>query len=521
MNGMTHDSGGSFMPHGFCFLWRPDVLWLHIISDGLIALAYFCIPVALIYFIRTRRDVPFQMVFLLFGAFILLCGATHVLSIWVLWHPTYYFEGAVKAMTAIASIGTMIMTVRLMPQALAIPSPDQLNEANAQLREANAKLEKLYADSEERSRVTLAAIVDNAVDAIITIDEDGRIETANPACDRLFGYEPSEIVGQNIRMLMPEPYHSAHDGFLSRYARTGEGRIIGTSGREAEGRRKDGAVFPIDLSVSGFTIDGKRHFTGIVRDITVAKQEHEARQRLLARLTESNTELERFAYVASHDMQEPLRMVLNFSQIIATDYADVLDDEGRDYLRIVGDSAMRMRDMVQDLLEYARLGREGMSLSDVDMEVELNHVLTNLKELIGDSEAIVTSDPLPFIEGNAVQIMRLLQNLIANAIKYQKPGKIPHVHVSVTPGSSDWHFTVRDNGLGIDPAFVNQVFEPFRRLHTWEAIRGSGLGLSVCRKIVDSHGGRIWATSNPGDGSVFHFTIPMPDDVAKRSADHV
>jgi PAS domain S-box-containing protein len=521
MQGMTHDSGGSFMPHGFCFLWRPDVLWLHVISDGLIALAYFCIPVALVYFVRTRRDVPFQMVFLLFGAFILLCGTTHILSIWVLWHPNYYFEGVVKAMTAVASIGTMIMTVRLMPQALAIPSPNQMDEANAQLREANAKLEKLYADSEERSRVTLAAIVDNAVDAIITIDEAGTIESANRACERLFGYGAAEIIGQNIRMLMPEPYQSAHDGYLDRYGQTGDARIIGTSGREVEGRRKDGSVFPIDLSVSAFTVDGKRHFTGIVRDITIAKQEHEARQRLLARLTESNTELERFAYVASHDMQEPLRMVLNFSQIIAADYNEVLDDEGKDYLRIVGDSAMRMRDMVQDLLEYARLGREGMSMGDVDMEVELNHVLTNLNELIRDADAIVTYDPLPFIEGNAVQIMRLLQNLIANAIKYQKPGNTPHVHVSVTPEGADWHFTVLDNGLGIDPAFVSQVFEPFRRLHTWEAIRGSGLGLAVCRKIVDSHGGRIWATSVPGEGSVFHFTIPKPDEAAKRSAGHV
>jgi len=519
MNGMTHDSGGNFMPHGFCFLWRPDVLWLHVISDGVIALAYFCIPVALVYFVRTRKDVPFQMVFILFGAFILLCGTTHVLSIWVLWHPNYYFEGVIKAMTAVASIGTTIMMVRLMPQALAIPSPSQIDQANAQLRDANAKLEKLYADSQERSRVTLAAIVDNAVDAIITTDERGTIETANPACARLFGYESSEIVGHNIRMLMPEPYRSAHDGYLARYIRTGESHILGTSGREAEALHKDGGVFPVDLSVSAYTIDGERHFTGIVRDITVAKQEQEARQRLLTRLTESNTELERFAYVASHDMQEPLRMVLNFSQIIAADYADRLDEEGRDYLRIVGDSAMRMRDMVQDLLEYARLGREGMSMSDVDMEVELKHVLTNLKELIRDSEALVTSDPLPFIEGNAVQIMRLLQNLIANAIKYQKPGNTPHVHVSVTPDGADWHFLVRDNGLGIDPAFVNQVFEPFRRLHTWEAIRGSGLGLAVCRKIVDSHGGRIWATSAPGDGSVFHFTIPKPDSAAKRSAD--
>lgn len=362
--------------------------------------------------------------------------------------------------------------------------------------------------------MTLGAVVDNVIDGIITINEKGEVESFNRACETIFGYEAEEVMGRNIKMLMPEPYHGEHDGYLANYVQTGEAHIIGTSGREVSARRKDGSVFPMDLSVSAFTVDGVRHFSGIIRDISKIKQAEEARQRLLTRLTESNTELERFAYVASHDMQEPLRMVLNFSQIIANDYAAALDEEGREYLKIVGDSAQRMRDMVHDLLEYARLGREGVRFADVDVNIELKHVLTNLGQLTAETGALVTSSDLPVIHGNAVQVMRLLQNLIGNGIKYQRPDSRPVIRVEACDEGAEWHFTVSDNGMGIDPGFTEQVFEPFRRLHTWEAIRGTGLGLAICRKIVESHGGRIWATSQPGEGSVFHFTFPMPESAA-------
>ena len=504
---MNEMSDGQFMPHGFCFLWRPDVLWLHVLSDATIALAYFCIPGVLIYFIRKRTDMPFPAVFWLFGAFILLCGTTHILSIWVLWHPDYYVEGAIKALTAIASIGTFFALIPLVPQALAIPSPAQMNEANAKLQQANAELERLYKLTEETSRVTLGAVVDNVLDGIITIDEQGRIESFNKACVSIFGYTADEVMGQNIKMLMPEPYQSGHDGYLANYLTTGLPKIIGTAGREVQARRKTGEVFPIDLAVSAFAIDGVRHFSGIVRDITKAKLAEESRQRLLLRLMESNTELERFAYVASHDMQEPLRMVLNFSQIVLKDYHDRLDEEGREYLKIVADSAMRMRDMVQDLLEYARLGTDGLNVGDVDLGLELTHVTENLGGLIDEARAQITHDPLPMVRGSAVQLMRLMQNLVANAIKYHRPGQAPLVHVGVAETPEHWEISVADNGLGIDPAFAEQIFEPFRRLHTWDAIKGSGLGLAVGRKIAESHGGRIWVTSRPGQGSTFTFTL--------------
>ena len=489
---MDHEmSANGFMPHGYCFLWQPGVLWLHVLSDLAIALAYFGIPLALIYFIRKRPDLPFQRVFVLFGAFILLCGCTHLLSIWVLWHPNYIFEGWIKAITAVISIATLIMIIRLMPKALALPSP-------AQLREANARLEAMYRQSEENSR----AVIDNVLDGIITIDEHDRIRSFNSACEDIFGYHASEVVGQPISLLMPDPTYTEHDRYVSEYL------PVDAGAREVQARRKDGTAFSADLSVSAFEVDGKPHYTGIIRDITRAKQAEAARQALLRRLTDSNTELERFAYVASHDMQEPLRMVLNFSQIVTKDYADKLDDEGREYLKIIGDSAERMRDMVQDLLEYARLDKGGERFGPVDLRLELAHVLENLRGLTKESQAIITYDPLPVVSGNGVQLMRLMQNLITNAIKYQKPRRLPVIHIGCVDEGAHWQISVRDNGMGIDEAFIGQIFEPFRRLHSWDGIQGTGLGLSVCRKIVETHGGSIWAISEPDVGSTFFFTIP-------------
>ena len=489
---MDHEmSANGFMPHGYCFLWQPGVLWLHVLSDLSIALAYFGIPLALIYFVRKRRDLPFQRVFILLGAFILLCGCTHLLSIWVLWHPDYIFEGWVKAATAVASIATLIMIIRLMPQALKFPSP-------AQLEEANAKLEAMYRQSEENSR----AVIDNVLDGIITIDEHDRIRSFNAACGAIFGYTAAEVTGQPISLLMPDPTYTEHARYVSEYL------PVDAGAREVQGRRKDGSLFSADLSVSAFEVDGKPHYTGIIRDITRAKQAEEARQKLLKRLTDSNTELERFAYVASHDMQEPLRMVLNFSQIVTKDYADRLDDEGREYLKIISDSAERMRDMVHDLLEYARLDKEGARFGRVDLRAELAHVLENLRGLTKESQAVITYDPLPVVSGIGVQLMRLMQNLITNAIKYQKARRLPVIHIGCTDEGDHWQISVRDNGMGIEKAFVDQIFEPFRRLHSWDGIQGTGLGLSVCKKIVETHGGRIWVVSEPDVGSRFCFTIP-------------
>jgi signal transduction histidine kinase len=232
-------------------------------------------------------------------------------------------------------------------------------------------------------------------------------------------------------------------------------------------------------------------------------------QQSVEQLASSNLELERFAHVASHDMQEPLRMISGFSDLVLKDYADKLDGEGKTYLTMIYDGSERMRVMIRDLLDYSRINREKVEKVCVCGETALKLALDNLSQLISETHAQISHDPIPDFSGNPIQIMRLLQNLIANAIKYQQIGQTPHVHVSVQQKADELLFSVQDNGIGVEPSFIETVFEPFRRLHHWDRIKGSGMGLAVCRKIVENHGGKIWMTSTPGEGTQVWFSISL------------
>lgn len=353
----------------------------------------------------------------------------------------------------------------------------------------------------------LNAIFENAGDGLITIDAAGMIKSFNPACERIFKTTAREAVGQNIKAFMPEPDRHAHDGYLARYLKTGDGGIIGTAGREVVGRRRDGETFPMDLSISRFELEDGVHFCGVIRDVTAAKLAERDRQALLDKLIESNTELERFAYVASHDMQEPIRMVMSFSQIVVQDYGAQMDDKGREYLQVLSESAHRMMNMIRDLLQYARLSGEGVTWSEVDMAKELEQVRLNLAELVAETSAVIDASPLPRVLGNPIQLQRVLQNLISNAIKYHAEGRRPHIHISARDDGTHWLFSVSDNGMGIEEQHFPRIFEPFRRLHSQEQIKGSGFGLSIVKKIVEIHGGKVTITSVPGQGSTFSFSV--------------
>jgi signal transduction histidine kinase len=232
------------------------------------------------------------------------------------------------------------------------------------------------------------------------------------------------------------------------------------------------------------------------------------RNDLLKKLTETNTELERFAYVASHDMQEPLRMIGYFSKLVADEYEKDLDKEGKEYLTLISNAAMRMQVMVADLLDYARTGNDVTRFRPINVTDEMTRVADNLGNIIRETGAKITHDALPNVTGNPVQFMRLMQNLVGNGMKYQKAGTVPHVHISAEDKGSEWIFAVRDNGIGMKPEYLGKIFEPFQRLHSWQEYQGSGIGLAVCKKIVENHGGSIWASSEPGKGSTFYFSLP-------------
>lgn len=236
---------------------------------------------------------------------------------------------------------------------------------------------------------------------------------------------------------------------------------------------------------------------------------HEVAERKLAeeKLARSNKELEHFAYIASHDLQEPLRMIGSFLQLLSLEYGDRLDDDGREYVRFAVDGAARMRELIDDLLTYSRVDRKGKPFLPTDMEEVLDRVLLDLGHAVAETGAVVTHDSLPVIRADALQMMQLLQNLVKNAIKFRGEAE-PRVHVSAAPGDGEWVFSVKDNGIGIDPRYREKIFVIFQRLHTRDEYPGTGIGLAVCQRIVERHGGRIWVESEPGAGATFLFAIP-------------
>jgi PAS domain S-box-containing protein len=247
---------------------------------------------------------------------------------------------------------------------------------------------------------------------------------------------------------------------------------------------------------------------GVVQDITDFRRSEELLLLRTEELKRSNTELEQFAYVASHDLQEPLRMVSSYMQLLARRYQGKLDSDADEFIAFAVDGAKRMQQLINDLLAFSRVTTKGHDFKPVEADASLKQALANLTAAIGESQAIVTSDPLPVVSADSGQLTQLFQNLIGNAIKFR--GKVPpRVHVSVERQAKEWVFSVQDNGIGIEPRHLDRIFVIFQRLHSAAEYPGTGIGLAICKKIAERHGGRLWVTSEPGAGSTFHFTIPV------------
>jgi signal transduction histidine kinase len=226
-----------------------------------------------------------------------------------------------------------------------------------------------------------------------------------------------------------------------------------------------------------------------------------------AELERSNTELQQFAYVASHDLQEPLRMITGYTNLLSRRYKGKLDDDADEFIAFAVDGANRMRVLINDLLTYSRVGTQGKNFAPMDCELILGQTLAGLQVAIQECAARVTHDPLPVVNGDDIQLGQLFQNLIGNALKYHN-GNAPTVHIGCQRRDNDWLISISDNGIGIDPRFAAKIFVIFQRLHNREQYPGTGIGLALCKRIVDRHGGKIWVDSEPGKGSTFYFTLP-------------
>lgn len=364
------------------------------------------------------------------------------------------------------------------------------------------------------NNIPFHAVMNTVLDGLIIIDSHGIIQSFNQAAVRIFGYAPEEVIGQNVKILMPNPYRDGHDGYLKNYLDTGDKKVIGI-GREVEAQRKDGSIFSMELGVNEMSLRGQRMFVGTIRDITERKQAETEIEDYVEKLKCSNQELDDFAYIASHDMKEPLRGLSNNANFLQEDYDEILDEAGKKRLSRMAYLCERMEQLVNDLLYFSRLGRQELAIQNAD----LNHVIHDIESMMEatlqeENARIVLPQPLPSIICDLPRITEVFRNLITNAIKYNdKSEKIVEVGVvrANAPNSDEAAsdvFYVRDNGTGIAEIFYQDIFRIFKRLNDEDdAVKGTGVGLTFVKKIIERHGGKIWLESEPGNGTCFYFTI--------------
>ncbi|MBI3252738.1 MAG: PAS domain S-box protein [Candidatus Omnitrophica bacterium] len=401
--------------------------------------------------------------------------------------------------------------------------------------------------AEERFRL----VVESAPNAMVMIDQTGRVVLVSAQTEKLFGYSRQELIGKPIEMLVPGRFRPQHPGYRDDFFAKPQIRPMG-AGRDLYGLRKDGTEVPIEIGLNPIKTEEGAFVLAAVVDITPRKAfenqtrdftknlEEQVKQRTLEinrqrvaalnimedaneakkgleksereekrrgeELARSNKELEQFAYVASHDLQEPIRKIVGFTQLLAGDFEDKLGHESRVHMDFIVDGAKRMQALIQDLLQYSRTGTAKLIFRATDLNAVVAEALSNLELRVKETQAEVIYKDLPTLKANKIFMVSLFQNLIGNSLKFRSE-EAPRIEIDAKKTDEGYEFTVTDNGIGIDPQFAGRLFVIFQRLHPKDQYEGTGIGLAVCKRIVERHGGRIWIEPGKGKGSMFKFTL--------------
>jgi PAS domain S-box-containing protein len=622
------------MPHGFCYFWNPGLVWLHIISDSLIALAYFAIPVILLWFAHRRRDLPFSWMFVLFGVFIVACGTTHLMGVWNIWHANYWVDGIIKAITAAASVPTAILLAQMIPRALTLPNIGQWMEANTRLENEvrerrdielrlrtseasyreqaellnlthdaifvrdledrivywNRAAERLYGWQADEARGQVARdllqkrfpkplaeieaevraegfwegelihrsrsgseiivstrwvlrrdlgdkpagilesnrdvtqrvaeekkfrnLLESAPDAMVIVNSAGHIQLVNAQTEKLFGYSREELIGQHTEKLMPERFHSSHVQHRQDYSQSPRPRSMG-AGLELYGRRKNGTEFPVEISLSPIKTGEDILVASAIRDVTDrrrAEQAIESQRRALAQsnneLVAANKELEAFSYSVSHDLRAPLRHIDGFTRLLCDTYGTDVPQQVQHYVDRILAAVSHMGHLVDDLLNLARIGRKeilrscGVSLRDL-----VQRVIADFSSETEKGKVEWRVDALPVVDCDPSLLSLVFSNLLSNALKFTRRVGHPIIQVGAQVNGTGLTVFVRDNGVGFDSRYADKLFGVFQRLHREEDFEGTGIGLATVQRIIQRHGGEVWAESTPGEATTFYFTL--------------